>query len=754
MFDTFSNAWRNVFKRANWEGARSPYGLPVPICYGVTWVTPIQVYAGEQIFGYSGEAGIVAPLMVPVYTVDDATGALSIEEKAQTCQSAVLVLCEKATTILDILKDGVSINSGQLDEDPITTVTQRLRMISGRLKDTPDVIPPAGEEHGYFWPGLPGTAPVHTRFSRTANLGDAPYDYSSICRVDFCALGINASYVGQPQAVNLKFKMQGELAASSTVGADPVEVLLDLWDRAGMTADLDVETYYRDFCDDGGGSGTDQWLVNRAIESQTSAKELIDSLLFETFSTAVTLEDGTVQIIPRNGGDVSATALGVDDFLADEADPVSCVRTQASDAFNCVPVSYRVTTVSGTNDVTNEDTTFAVANPSSYGIAGIHRAPAVSASWVSTAEHALNLSYLLAQESFTVRRTFKFRLHPRWVMLQAGDTVSLTEPNLGLSSQVARIVSLSEDESGAISVEADEYFGAVAYTTPEVDPTDGFDGTLPGIPKDPTQGAVDAMLSDNILSPVEKPNFVSIMATVHKTIVDAEGATWWDVHTAIGVPPELYEDGLTDELAVIGFDAGWFDIAAMWPDSGDQATQRALLAAWMAETTVITDVHFSGYMENGINTATAMRTAQLEYLGSAAGLLEVLASPTGTSTFLRADGTWANPIHELTLFSAAAPGNAAIMGRWAIAHDLSFAANFSGSNVNAGTAATASTVLTVKKNGSSVGTLTFAISGTVPTMSCSAWTVAPDDIITIENQATADATLALISITLISSRTG
>ena len=23
---------------ASWEGARSPYGLPVPICYGVTWV--------------------------------------------------------------------------------------------------------------------------------------------------------------------------------------------------------------------------------------------------------------------------------------------------------------------------------------------------------------------------------------------------------------------------------------------------------------------------------------------------------------------------------------------------------------------------------------------------------------------------------------------------------------------------------------------------------------------------------------------
>ena len=318
--------------------------------------------------------------------------------------------------------------------------------------------------------------------------------------MDFCALGIGGGYVGGEVArPTLKFKMQGELAASATVGADPVDVLEDLWARAGMTATLDTATYYAAYVASGGGSGTDQWLVNRAIESQTSAKELIDSLLFETFSTAVTLEDGTVQIVPRDGGDVSATALGVNDFVTDGgSDPIVTVRKQASDCFNCVPVSYQVTTVSGTNDVTNEDTTFAVANPSDYGIAGIHRAPVVSASWVSTAEHALNLSHLLAQESFTIRRTFKFRLHPRWVLLQVGDTVSLTEPLLGLSSQVARIVSLSEDASGVISVEADEYFGAVAYTTPEVDPTDGFDGTLPGVPRDPTQAAIDAMADDGL----------------------------------------------------------------------------------------------------------------------------------------------------------------------------------------------------------------------------------------------------------------
>ena len=177
----------------------------------------------------------------------------------------------------------------------------------------------------------------------------------------------------------------------------------------------------------------------------------------------------------------------------------------------------------------------------------------------------------------------------------------------------------------------------------------------------------------------------------------------------------------------------------------------------MAETTPITDPHVPRVHGERINTATAMRTAQLAYLGSAPGLLEVLASPTGTTTFLRADGEWAeptaNPIYDLVVFMNDVPGDAAILGRWAIAHSISFATDFAGSNVSAGTAATASTVLTVKKNGTSVGTLIFAASGTIPTMDCTAWTCEADDIITIENQATADATLALISITLCGVRT-
>lgn len=113
----------------------------------------------------------------------------------------------------------------------------------------------------------------------------------------------------------------------------------------------------------------------------------------------------------------------------------------------------------------------------------------------------------------------------------------------------------------------------------------------------------------------------------------------------------------------------------------------------------------------------------------------------------------ANPIYDLVAYVHDVPAGGSDLARWAIARSVTFATDFVGSNVSAGSAATAETVLTVKKNGTEVGTLTFAISGTVPTMDGATWSVVADDIVTIENQATADASLAAISITLAGERT-
>lgn len=79
--------------------------------------------------------------------------------------------------------------------------------------------------------------------------------------------------------------------------------------------------------------------------------------------------------------------------------------------------------------------------------------------------------------------------------------------------------------------------------------------------------------------------------------------------------------------------------------------------------------------------------------------------------------------------------------------------NLTGSYVSAGTAATASTVFTFKKNGTSIGTATFAASGTTATLSfTAAVSFAVGDVLEIDGPATADTTLANINIDLLGTR--
>jgi hypothetical protein len=88
------------------------------------------------------------------------------------------------------------------------------------------------------------------------------------------------------------------------------------------------------------------------------------------------------------------------------------------------------------------------------------------------------------------------------------------------------------------------------------------------------------------------------------------------------------------------------------------------------------------------------------------------------------------------------------------ARDIFFQDDFLGSRLDAKTAATASSVFTVKDEGVSIGTITVAAAGTTGTFATTLTdhTVDAGDVLSIEAPVTPDATLADISITLFGSR--
>lgn len=111
-------------------------------------------------------------------------------------------------------------------------------------------------------------------------------------------------------------------------------------------------------------------------------------------------------------------------------------------------------------------------------------------------------------------------------------------------------------------------------------------------------------------------------------------------------------------------------------------------------------------------------------------------------------------IYDIAGSVSGKPGNAAVVARFVAVRAFSLPAGLTGSFCKAGTAATASSVLTINKNGSSVGTMTFAIAGTTASLAMASQTsFAAGDILTVVAPGTADSTLADIQFTLAGSLT-
>lgn len=131
----------------------------------------------------------------------------------------------------------------------------------------------------------------------------------------------------------------------------------------------------------------------------------------------------------------------------------------------------------------------------------------------------------------------------------------------------------------------------------------------------------------------------------------------------------------------------------------------------------------------------------------------------GCSLYLYTDGTANGLIRmgEFGLYRApiwirGVPSNSEILTRWQVKEQpLVLLPDMLGWSFVADTAAAAGTVWSVRKNGSAVGTLTWAAAGTVPTLATTggaAQTFAIDDYFDLIAATSADATLADVSGTI------
>jgi hypothetical protein len=135
----------------------------------------------------------------------------------------------------------------------------------------------------------------------------------------------------------------------------------------------------------------------------------------------------------------------------------------------------------------------------------------------------------------------------------------------------------------------------------------------------------------------------------------------------------------------------------------------------------------------------------------------------GRTYLVRTDGTanglvardigGTNEPGDMSVFVPGAMVNNQLLYRRKMQRSSTLPINLTGSNVTAKTAATGSTTVTLKNNGSSIGTAVWSGAGTVAALTFAApVTFAVGDVFTIEGPATADATLADVSFDLLGTR--
>lgn len=164
-----------------------------------------------------------------------------------------------------------------------------------------------------------------------------------------------------------------------------------------------------------------------------------------------------------------------------------------------------------------------------------------------------------------------------------------------------------------------------------------------------------------------------------------------------------------------------------------------------------------------INGATAKTTpVDADYIGlmdsAASNVLKKLSWANIKATLKTYFDTLYAPIaqpFDMHAFYPGIPTASAKVIRVPIARAVTFAANFSGSYFAASANATATTVFDVQKNGSSIGSVSIASSGTTATFTTTSGTsksFAAGDVLSIIAPGTADATLADVGFVLVGSR--
>jgi Putative phage tail protein/Domain of unknown function (DUF1983) len=411
----------------------SAAGVPIPIVYGTTRVTPNMLWyddfksiAHTTTQSGGGKGGYSSTSTTYTYTA-----------------SFILGLCEG--TIANVL-------TAWIDKTVSTTPNTLFSIFNGTYPQTP-------------WSYL------------TSNHSGQALGYQGIAYVAASAYDL-ASSANLP---NHSFEVAGKLILSGTSDADPRDIVNDLLTNASYGVPnapaLSGLTQYSNYCK------AAHILLSPCYDTQVAAAQMITELMQLT-NTGIYSSEGLLKLVPYgdatltgNGatytpnltviadfGDDNFLPLNGDDPIKIKRNAVASTVNTTSDAFNQVTVEF-LDRAHGYNVAT-----VVVQDQAAIDVYGLRPMQVLVAHQITDGAVANVVATLILQRAVYVRSQYEFRLGWQWCYLEPTDLVTINDVGLGLSSYPVRILSVEEDEFGKLTVLAEDaptgVFSHIVVATP------------------------------------------------------------------------------------------------------------------------------------------------------------------------------------------------------------------------------------------------------------------------------------------------
>jgi hypothetical protein len=416
---------------------------------------------------------------------------------------------------------------------------------SGEIAGTPDVDPAdvirdmlTSPQYGL---GFPGGA-----------IGDTT-DYSNYCR----AMGLLFSPVLQQQEQAISILQRWAQITNSWIFWSENKIkFVPLGDQAisrtavGPIAGSGLHSGGSGYAVDDtgtvtGGSGDATWIV-RTINTDSTlgpVGAVMDYVL--TF-------DGTSYVAANNvtmaGGLGSGFAIDVfvpgsasftpdltpiydltyEDFATSGTEPpVTVTRSDPADGFNWVKVSI------SDRGKSYNSATIEYKDQNSIELYGLLQSNDVQATEICERSVGATVASILGKRAVYIRNTYAFKLSYNFVLLEPGDIVTLTDPEVGLVKFPVRIQTMAEDEAGLLTFVAEECPQGIG--TPAAATSQGWLGTAPP--------AIDvAPGSVNAPAIIEPPASVTLGTAQIWIGLSSSSGTWGGAQVHVSLDDVTYID--------------------------------------------------------------------------------------------------------------------------------------------------------------------------------------------------------------------